>query len=78
MLLKLLKSIVFFKYKFKNIEFTIDNGINKSKFTILTICNGKTYGRGDNIAPDAQLLDGYFVDKLYKLAIPFSLFCINL
>ena len=65
----------FFKYKFKNIEFTIDNSTNKSKFTILTVCNCKTYGGGYNIAPDAQLSDGYFdvyfVDKLHKPIIPF-------
>ena len=65
----------FLKYKFKNIEFTIDNQTNKSKFTILTVCNGKTYGGGYNIAPEAQLSDGYFdvyfVDKLRKPVIPF-------
>ena len=65
----------FFKYKFKNIEFTIDNKTNKSKFTILTICNGKMYGGGYRIAPDANLSDGYFdvyfVEKLHKTIIPF-------
>lgn len=65
----------FFKYKFKNIEFTIDNKTNKSKFTILTICNGKMYGGGYKIAPDANLSDGYFdvyfVEKLHKTIIPF-------
>ena len=65
----------FFKYKFKNIEFTIDNKTNKSKFTILTICNGKMYGGGFNIAPEAKLTDGYFdvyfVDKIKKPIIPF-------
>ena len=64
----------FFKYKFKNIEFSIDNNIGKSKFTILTVCNGKSYGGGYNIAPEAQLSDGYFdvyfVDKLRKPIIP--------
>lgn len=65
----------FFKYKFKNIEFTIDNQTNKSKFTILTICNGKMYGGGFKIAPEAKLTDGYFdvyfVDKINKPVIPF-------
>ena len=65
----------FFKYKFKNIEFTIDNKTNKSKVTILTICNGKMYGGGYKIAPDANLSDGYFdvyfVEKLHKTIIPF-------
>ena len=65
----------FLKYKFKNIEFTIDNKTNKSKFTILTVCNGKTYGEGYKIAPEAKLTDGYFdvyfVDKIKKPIIPF-------
>ncbi len=65
----------FLKYKFKNIEFTIDNQTNKSKFTILTVCNGRMYGGGYKIAPEAQLSDGYFdvyfVDKLNKPVIPF-------
>ena len=65
----------FFKYKFKNIEFTIDNKTRKNKFTILTVCNGKTYGGGYNVAPNAELTDGYFdvyfVDKVNKPIIPF-------
>ena len=65
----------FFKYKFKNLEFSIDNNSNKSKFTILTVCNGKMYGGGYNIAPEASLTDGYFdvyfVDKVNKPVIPF-------
>lgn len=65
----------FLKYKFKNIEFTINNKTNKSKLTILTICNGKMYGGGFNIAPKAKLTDGYFdvyfVDKINKPIIPF-------
>ncbi len=66
----------FFKYKFKNINVEIDeNNIKNGKCTILTICNGRVYGGGYKIAPDALLTDGYFdvyfVDKICKPLIPF-------
>lgn len=65
----------FFKYKFKNIEFTVDNNSSKGKCTLLTICNGKMYGGGYKIAPEALLSDGYFdvyfVNKIHKPIIPF-------
>ena len=48
----------FFKYKFKDIEFSVDNTRSKNKCTILTICNGKMYGGGYKIAPEALLSDG--------------------
>ena len=65
----------FFKYKYKKLDVEIDNSSKKGKCTILTICNGKTYGGGYNIAPEASLTDGYFdvyyVDKINKPFIPF-------
>lgn len=65
----------FFKYKFKDIEFQIDNKLSKNKCTILTVCNGKTYGGGYKIAPHASLIDGYFdiyfVNKVSKFHLPF-------
>lgn len=65
----------FFKYKFKDIDFEIDNTVGKEKCTILTVCNGKMYGGGFKIAPDASLSDGffdvYFVKKISKSVIPF-------
>ena len=67
----------FFKYKFKDIEFSVDNTRSKNKCTILTICNGKMYGGGYKIAPKALLSDGYFdvyiVDKISKPTLPFLL-----
>lgn len=67
----------FFKYKFKDIEFSVDNTRSKNKCTILTICNGKMYGGGYKIAPEALLSDGYFdvyiVDKISKPTLPFLL-----
>lgn len=67
----------FFKYKFKDVEFTIDNVKSKDRCTILTVCNGMMYGGGYKIAPEALLTDGYFdvylVDKISKPALPFFL-----
>lgn len=65
----------FFKYRFKNIDVEIDeNNIRKGKCTILTVCNGRVYGGGYKIAPEALLNDGYFdvyfVDKIQKPLIP--------
>lgn len=65
----------FFKYKFKDIEFTVDSNSFKGKCTLLTVCNGKTYGGGYKIAPEALLSDGYFdvyfVNKIHKPIMPF-------
>lgn len=65
----------FFKYKFKNIEYIVDNTSLKRKITLLTVCNGKMYGGGYKIAPEALLSDGYFdvyfVNKIHKPIIPF-------
>lgn len=67
----------FFKYKYKNLEFNLNNSKIKDKFTLLAICNGKYYGGGYKIAPNAELSDGlfdiYFAKKISKLRIP-SLF----
>lgn len=65
----------FFKYKYKNIELSIDEKEEKGKCTILTVCNGETYGGGFKIAPMAKLNDGYFdvyyVEKVSKATLPF-------
>jgi len=65
----------FFKYRFKNIDVEIDEKrIKNGKCTILTICNGRVYGGGYKIAPEALLTDGsfdvYFVEKIHKPFIP--------
>lgn len=66
----------FFKYRFKNIDVEIDEKNARSgKCTILTVCNGRVYGGGYKIAPEALLNDGYFdvyfVDKIRKPFIPY-------
>ena len=65
----------FFKYKYKDIELSIDEKEQKKgKCTILTICNGQVYGGGYKIAPRAKLTDGYFdvyyVEKVNKPQLP--------
>lgn len=65
----------FFKYKYKDIELSIDEqSQKKGKCTILTICNGQVYGGGYKIAPSAKLTDGYFdvyyVEKVSKPKLP--------
>ena len=65
----------FFKYKYKDIELSIDEKEQKKgKCTILTICNGQVYGGGYKIASSAKLTDGYFdvyyVEKVNKPQLP--------
>lgn len=65
----------FFKYKYKDIELSIDEKEQKKgKCTILTICNGQVYGGDYKIAPSAKLTDGYFdvyyVEKVNKPQLP--------
>jgi len=64
----------FFSYKFKEIELNIYNTIRKDKFTVVAICNGRYYGGGYQIAPNASVtdnkLDIYMVDKIKKIEMP--------
>lgn len=64
----------FFAYKFKEMGFVLDGIKKKDKFTIVAICNGRSYGGGYKIAPNAliddNLFDICFVDRLSKLQIP--------
>lgn len=69
-------SIVNTLFKFKNPHLKVE--INGNKFdqdiTILAICNGKYYGGGFKIAPNAIYCDGkfdvYLVDSCKKFKIP--------
>ena len=64
----------FVKYKFKEIEFELNNTKKIGEYTIVTIMNGKAYGGGWVMAPNADVSDGlfdiYFVDKVSKASIP--------
>lgn len=64
----------YIKYKFKEIEFILNNAKKIGEYTIVTICNGKYYGGGYSMAPNADISDGlfdiYFVDRISKATIP--------
>lgn len=64
----------FFKFKYPRIKATIDDKVFEQDITILAICNGKYYGGGFKIAPNAIYNDGkfdiYLADKVSKLKIP--------
>lgn len=67
----------FLSYRNKKLEIKTENSINANIFTMLTICNASYYGGGYNIAPYADLTDGYFdvyvVKYVPKLYIPYLL-----
>lgn len=64
----------FVKYKFKEVEFVLNNTKKCGEYTIVTIMNGKAYGGGWTMAPNANISDGlfdiYFVDRVSKASIP--------
>ena len=64
----------FAKYKFKEVEFVLNGATKTGEYTIVTIMNGKAYGGGWVMAPNADISDGlfdiYFVDKVKKASIP--------
>lgn len=64
----------YFKFNPIHIKAELDYRAYNQDATILAICNGKYYGGGFQIAPNASYDDGlfdiYLVDKLSKLQIP--------
>ena len=64
----------FFIFKFKELTAKFNNVDKKTKFTIVTACNGRYYGNGYHIAPEAKINDGlfdiYFADEIKKIKIP--------
>lgn len=63
----------FFKYKFKRLVLTINKKVTEQDYTIIAICNGKYYGGGYKIGPDAKINDGmfdiYLADRMHKSKI---------
>lgn len=64
----------FFRFKFKKLKIEFDDKKIEGEFPIVSICNGKYYGGGYKIAPNAKLNDGkfelYYADKVSKIVIP--------
>lgn len=65
----------FLNYRNKKLEIETENSINANVFTMLTVCNAGYYGGGYNIAPYADLSDGFFdlyvIRSIPKLYIPY-------
>lgn len=65
------------QYKNKIIDYNINNEQATKKITLLAICNGRYYGGGFCIAPNALIDDGafdvYLVDAIPKIKIPSAL-----
>lgn len=57
-----LMSVIFtiLKYKAGNLEISIDNRVFKMNAALLAVANGKFYGGGFMVAPEADLTDGTF------------------
>lgn len=68
-------SILFSLFKFKplKLELEIDNKLIKANYTLICAANGRIYGGGFHIAPDAllddNLFDIYIADDLTKFKI---------
>ncbi|MEW9121424.1 MAG: diacylglycerol kinase family protein [Thermotaleaceae bacterium] len=62
-----------FQYQFQKLAIDIDGLRLEEKITLLAIGNGKYYGGGMKVTPDAQIDDGYFsiclIKELGKLKI---------
>ena len=65
----------FFKYKPRHMKVLVNNKEYEDKYTTITICNGKYYGKGFKMAPRAKLddglLDAYLIEKMPKLKMAF-------
>jgi YegS/Rv2252/BmrU family lipid kinase len=64
----------YFRFKPLHVRAELDDRVFDQDITILAVCNGRYYGGGFQIAPNASFNDGFFdiylVDKLSKLQIP--------
>jgi diacylglycerol kinase family enzyme len=60
----------YFKYKPVPLEFTYNDKTYNAKYMLLAICNGKYYGNGYMVSPNAKIdsgsFDVYFVYKTLK------------
>ncbi len=59
------------KFKFKRLNFRVNDIDMSGEFTTLVVCNGRFYGNGFKVSPNAKIDDGffdtYYVDKLSKV-----------
>jgi len=59
----------FTKFKPKQMTIELNDEILEEKITLLSVCNGTTYGNGIKIAPNANIDDGYF-DVYIAIDVP--------
>ncbi len=59
----------FVTYREKPLEFVFSGQAHEMKSSVLTVCNGRFYGGGYKIAPDAKLSDG-LMEMVYTDYIP--------
>lgn len=63
--------ITIFKYKYKSMELIIDDKKLTLKNTLIAFANGKYYGGGMKVAPEADVEDGFFdicaISKLSRI-----------
>lgn len=64
-------------FKFKKIRLTVGNEVLEREVVVLTASNGRFYGGGILVAPDARLhdrkIDLVFISRMAKIKIPFVL-----
>jgi diacylglycerol kinase (ATP) len=66
--------LTLFGYKFKKIKLTVDGKVMEREVVVLTASNGRYYGGGIDVAPDAHFADGklelVIINKVAKVRIP--------
>lgn len=66
--------LTLFGFKFKKVKLTVDGRVMERELIVLTASNGRYYGGGIFVAPDAHLADGklelVMFNKMPKIKIP--------
>jgi diacylglycerol kinase (ATP) len=66
--------LTLFRFTYKKVKMTVDGQVLERELVVLTASNGRFYGGGILVAPDAHIADGklelVFINKVAKLKIP--------
>jgi diacylglycerol kinase (ATP) len=66
--------LTLFGFKFKKVRLTVDGRVLERELVVLTASNGRYYGGGIFVAPDAHLADGklelVMINRVWKPRIP--------
>ncbi|TIN59819.1 MAG: diacylglycerol kinase family lipid kinase, partial [Mesorhizobium sp.] len=53
--------VEFIRYRFQEVSITVDDGVPiEARMALVAVANGKFFGGGMMVAPDAELTDGQF------------------